>query len=229
MTRGCIFWMEMLVAAAIVFLPSGLWAQYHEPFYKNPGSGRSGAVHDIIDIHLVENELIGIVEGRREYRFDLGISEKIFWRGAQGSVGAVLTESRALALSKASRGWVELSLKLQESESAGLIKPFISDYLVLMVAGRRIIGFDSRRGRWIQQSIPIREKIMASHINSYVAAVITSKRVFAWGWGRIGFKEKRLRRKETVQYVDTRPHTVTVGTDQRVLVFKSGAGGWRQF
>ena len=91
------------------------------------------------------------------------------------------------------------------------------------------MGFDSKRGRWVQQSIPVREEITGSHINSYVAAVITSKRAFAWGLGRIGFKEKRLRRNETVQYVDTRPHTVTVRTNHRVLVFKSGAGGWREF
>jgi hypothetical protein len=213
----------------MVFSAAGSLAQYREPFYQNPGHGRSGVVQDIIDIHLVENELIGIVEGRREYRLDLDLGEKIVWRAARGEVGAVLTDSRALALSGASRGWAELSLKLQEADRVAFIKPFISDYLVMLVTGRRIIGFDSGKRRWVQQSIPIREKVTGSHINSYVAAVITSKRVFAWGRGRIGFTEEKLRSSETVQYVETQPHTVTVGTDARVLVFKSGSGRWREF
>lgn len=227
--RGYLFWTVVLAVSAIVFSPAGTRAQYHEPFYKTPGHGRSGVVQDIIDIHLVDNELIGIVQGRREYRQDLDLDEKIVWRAARGAVGAVLTESRALALSAASRGWSELSLKLQEADSVESIKPFISDYLVMLVTDRRIMGFDSHGRGWVQQSLPIREKIMESHINSYVAAVITSKRVFGWGRGRIGFTEEKLRRSETVQYVDTQPHTVTVGTDARVLVFKSGAGRWREF
>jgi hypothetical protein len=127
----------------MVFSAAGSLAQYREPFYQNPGHGRSGVVQDIIDIHLVENELIGIVEGRREYRLDLDLGEKIVWRAARGEVGAVLTDSRALALSGASRGWAELSLKLQEADRVAFIKPFISDYLVMLVTGRRIIGFDS--------------------------------------------------------------------------------------
>ena len=228
-TRGRLAWSAMLTVAMIGLSASGIRAQYHEPFDQNPAFGRSGVVHDIIDIHLVENELIGIVKGRREYRIDLDLNEKIVWRSARGALGAVLTESRALALSAASLGWAELPLKLQESGRAESIEPFISDYLVMLVTSRRVIGFDSKRGRWVQQSIPVREKIKESHINSYVAAVVTSKRVFAWGWGRIGFTEKRLRRDETMQYVDTRPHTITVGTDRRVLVFKSGTGGWREF
>lgn len=227
--RGYLFWTVVLTVSAIVFSPAGSPAQYHEPFYKMPGHGRSDVVQDIIDIYLVENELIGIVQGRREYRQDLDLDEKVVWRAARGAVGAVLTESRALALSAASRGWAELSLKLQEADSVESIKPFISDYLVMLVTDRRIMGFDSHGRGWVQQSLPLREKIMESHINSYVAAVITSKRVFGWGRGRIGFTEEKLRRSETVQYVDTQPHTVTVGTDARVLVFKSGAGGWRQF
>lgn len=222
-------WITALVLAGIASSAAHGREPYYAPSYEPPRSYRSNSVPDSIDIQMVENELIGIVEGRNEYSIDLDLGERIVWRGTRGTVGAVLTENRILALSRVSRGWAELALKLNESDKPESITPLISDFLVLMVTDRRIIGFDSQRGRWVQQSVPIHDRIVNSHINSHVAAVITSKRIFAWAWGSIDFKEQRLRRSETIQYVDTRPHTVTVGTDRRLLVFKSGGGGWREF
>ncbi|MFW6011917.1 MAG: hypothetical protein ACOC8R_02420 [Desulfosalsimonas sp.] len=229
MLKICTAWVAAVFLAGILSSAAESRYEYYRPLYENPESRRSGRVHDIIGIHQIENELIGIVEGRREYSVVLDRDERIVWRGSKGEVGAVLTENRALALTRVSRGWVELELRSRESGRQESITPFISDYLVMMVTGRRIIGFDSRDGRWVQKSVPLHDRIIDSHINSYVAAVITNKRVFAWAWGRSDFRGKKLRRDETIQYVDTQPHTVTIGTDRRVLVFKSGGGGWREF
>lgn len=228
-SKRSIIWTTVIIFAAIASSVADSRAEYYEQSYRNPISGRAGTVHNIIAIQRVENGLIGIVEGRKEYHVKLNLNEKILWRETRGTIGAVLTENRFLALSEASRGWEELSLTLQEAGNPESINPFISDYLVMLVTNRRVVGFDSGRGKWVQQSIPIHDRIVDSHINSYVAAVITSKRIYAWAWGRIDFKAKRLFRNENIQYVDAQPHTVTVGTDRRVLVFKSERGGWRQF
>lgn len=222
-------WFVAIFLAGIFSSAAESRDEYYRPLYESPESRRSDRVHDTIGIHQIEDELIGIVQGRREYSVDLDHDEKIVWSGTKGEVGAVLTENRVLALTRVSRGWVELELRSRESGKPESITPHISDYLVMVVTDRRIVGFDSRDGEWVQQFIPIHDQRVDSHINNYVAAVITSKRVFAWGWGRSGFKEKRLRRNENIQSVDTNPHTVTIGTDHRVLVFKSRAGGWREF
>ena len=223
-------WVAVFFLAGFYSSTADCREPYYAPSYETPRSYRSYTVSDSIDIQTAENELIGIVEGHNEYSIDLELGEKIVWRGTRGTVGAVLTENRILALSRVSRGWAELPLKLNESDKLESITPLISDFLVMIVTGRRIITFDSQRGRWVQQSIPVHDRIVDSHINSHVAAVITSKRMFAWAVGSIGFKEQRLRRSESIQSVDTQSHTVTVRTDRRLLVFKSGGGGgWREF
>ncbi|MCF8028522.1 MAG: hypothetical protein K9K81_09165 [Desulfobacteraceae bacterium] len=109
--RGYLFWTVVLAVSAIVFSPAGTRAQYHEPFYKTPGHGRSGVVQDSIDIYLVDNELIGIVQGRREYRQDLDLDEKIVWRAARGAVAAVITGKRVF-------GWGEEESALRKKNFA---------------------------------------------------------------------------------------------------------------
>jgi len=86
----------VLIAAALLVSESAL--AYEE-------------VEDIVDILATDDTFIALVDGRRKFLEDRRSGDAIAWQGAQGEVGAFLTNDRILGIALTSGQWNTRFLK----------------------------------------------------------------------------------------------------------------------
>ena len=182
-------------------------------------------IEDLIDIAESNGKIIAILEGRKTITFDLRPNEKVLWSGANGYLGAFLTDSRFFVISISLDAWQALPLRIDES---GKSVASLSAYIALLVTKDRAVGFDATSNRFIETQLPIHDELLAAEVERYVAVVITSSRAFGLAAESSAFTEIHLRVGETLEAIKLTSSKATVRTSDRLLTFEASGSPWNE-
>jgi hypothetical protein len=175
-------------------------------------------IEDLIDIAESESKIIAAIEGRKTITFNLRPAEKVLWSGANGYLGAFLTDLHFFVISTTLDAWQALPLRLDES---GKGVAALSPYIALLVNRDRAIGFEATSSRFIETQLPIHDELIAAEAEKYVAVVITSSRAFGLAAESSAFTEIILRIGETIEAIKLTSSKATVRTSDRLLTFEA--------
>ncbi|MHC5074569.1 MAG: hypothetical protein ACYTFE_07070 [Planctomycetota bacterium] len=181
-------------------------------------------IEDLIDVQELDGDIFAIIEGRQKV-FDLPSEEKILWSGSQGYMGAVLTNRRLLVISTSSKTWHEKSLREEETQEASAK---LSPYLVLLVTGDRVIGFDDKNNRFFELRRPANEKFIDFAVNRYVAVVVYSRCAFGVTIGSKKFNRIRFQPNEYFETLNLKATSrfATMHTTERLVTFRESDSLW---
>ena len=182
-------------------------------------------IEDLIDIAESNGKIIAILEGRKTITFDLRPNEKVLWSGANGYLGAFLTDSRFFVISISLDAWQALPLRIDES---GKSVASLSAYIALLVTKDRAVGFDATSNRFIETQLPMHDELLAAETEKYVAVVITSSRAFGLAAESSAFTEIHLRVGETLEAIKLTSSKATVRTSDRLLTFEASGSPWNE-
>jgi len=182
-------------------------------------------IEDLIDIAESNGKIIAILEGRKTITFDLRPNEKVLWSGANGYLGAFLTDSRFFVISISLDAWQALPLRIDES---GKSVASLSEYIALLVTKDRAVGFDATSNRFIETQLPMHDELLAAETEKYVAVVITSSRAFGLAAESSAFTEIHLRVGETLEAIKLTSSKATVRTSDRLLTFEASGSPWNE-
>ena len=182
-------------------------------------------IEDLIDIAESNGKIIAILEGRKTITFDLRPNEKVLWSGANGYLGAFLTDSRFFVISISLDAWQALPLRIDES---GKSVASLSAYIALLVTKDRAVGFDATSNRFIETQLPMHDELLAAETEKYVAVVITSSRAFGLAAESSAFTEIHLRVGETLEAIKLTSGKATVRTSDRLLTFEASGSPWNE-
>jgi len=182
-------------------------------------------IEDLIDIAESNGKIIAIIEGRKTITFDLRPNEKVLWSGANGYLGAFLTDSRFFVISISLDAWQALPLRIDES---GKSVASLSEYIALLVTKDRAVGFDATSNRFIETQLPMHDELLAAETERYVAVVITSSRAFGLAAESSAFTEIHLRVGETLEAIKLTSSKATVRTSDRLLTFEASGLPWKE-
>ncbi len=182
-------------------------------------------IEDLIDIAESNGKIIAILEGRKTITFDLRPNEKVLWSGANGYLGAFLTDSRFFVISISLNAWQALPLGIDES---GKSVASLSAYIALLVTKDRAVGFDATSNRFIETQLPMHDELLAAETEKYVAVVITSSRAFGLAAESSAFTEIHLRVGETLEAIKLTSSKATVRTSDRLLTFEASGSPWNE-
>lgn len=225
--------------AVLLVLAGGVWPALAETRYPYPYEHRSGKgfderfdsdfhrdIEDAVSIEQGDGELIAIVGGRSVFKADLDLNESVKQTESRGYLGVALTTSRLLAVSRSSPGWVEMPLTLDEKEADRRPDLRLSDSLLLVTTGKRIIGFDSVINQWIEIDLPLYDRFKSAAVDRFVAVAVTSDRVYGLAFRTSSFVTERFKKGEQFRSLNTSAHSVTIRTDRRLLIFQSSDAFW---
>jgi hypothetical protein len=182
-------------------------------------------IEDLIEIVESKREIIAIIEGRKTITFELRPNERVLWSGSKGNLGAFLTDRSYFVISTSLNAWLELPLKLDESEK-GVTS--LSPYIALLVTRDRAIGFDATSNRFIETQLPIHDELLAAEAERYVAVVVTSGRAYGLATESSAFTEINLRMNETIESIKLTYNKATVRTSNRLLTFETTGSTWKE-
>ncbi|MBR9985835.1 MAG: hypothetical protein KFF68_07995, partial [Desulfosarcina sp.] len=74
-------------------------------FMMTPWALAYEEVEDLVDIFATDSNFIAVVDGKRIFSEYQSSDERILWQGANGDIGAFLTNERLLAVSVRSGQW----------------------------------------------------------------------------------------------------------------------------
>ena len=197
---------------------------------QEPVSARGPVVlaplSNFIDVLVVDREVLAFdAIGSKNFRARLAPDEEAIWSDAQGLVGIVVTNLRALAATPAASQWQEVRWRRSEkaTESGTL-----SDRLILLTTPVRVLAFDSAARSWMESSIGPGERVTSLRVGENNGVVVTNRRALAIAPDARGFLDTHLRVHEDIERVSAEDNLATVTTSQRVLVFRSRAGSWSE-
>lgn len=179
---------------------------------------------DVVDVVVLDDELIaidafgGVVGVTRPI-----LGEEVLWSGAQGQVGLVLTDRRALAVASGTGGWRSIDYFIYETPAE---EALLADRVALVVTDQRIIGFDAERGHWTERRLELEEAPLEAQVGVGVGAVVTSHRVLALSAGAGTFREVDLLGREVLESLSARGDLATVTTSSRLLVYRAEGDVW---
>ena len=192
--------------------------------YAIPSNSKD-VIKDSVDIEQVGRKIFAIREGSQTIPFELRSKEEVLWLDSDGYIGALLTNERFIAISLSSSSWLEKPLRSKEAYDG---RPILSPTLALLVTKDRVIGFDAKSPRFIEQNLRLDEEFVAAEANDYVAAVISSRRALGLASGASGFSEIRFRTSEDFQSISTKSRVITVRTSWRMLTFGASSPSWSE-
>ena len=182
------------------------------------------ATLDAVDVQNLGEELLAIRDGNSPSRIRLEKREKVLWSAAKGVVGVALTDRRFLAVSPASMGWQQARLRASDGRSPEVQ---LAANLALLISPRRILGFDGLSGRFTESRLTPLEAVVASGADEHVGVVVTNRRVIGWA-SRFGAPvDHSFTVHESFESLRVLSRTASVRTSDRVLIFSSSSGLWR--
>ena len=179
---------------------------------------------DLIDVIVRRREVIAVdpVRGGTK-RAALLVGEDVLWSGARGKVAIVVTDRRILGTTTSHGGWHAIRLKVHESDPRSIM---LGDRVALIVTDMRAIGLSAGGKTFTTNLIGTTEKPFDVVVGDNVAAMITDRRLLALSGFFPGFAETLIGVHEDVEFTSTLPNFISVGTHQRVLVFRGTTGAW---
>jgi dienelactone hydrolase len=186
--------------------------------------GAETATLDAVDVQDLGEELLATRDGSSPTRIRLEKREKVIWSGAQGIVGVALTDRRFLAVSPNSMGWQEARLWAIDGRSPELK---LAANVALLISPKRVLGFDGGSGRFTESRLTPLEAVLASGADEHVGVVVTNRRVIGWASRFGGPADRALEVHESFVSLRVLSRTASVRTSDRVLIFSSSSGLWR--
>jgi hypothetical protein len=182
-------------------------------------------VLDIIDVVVHNDEVLAIDPQRRGgiRRAALMVGEQVLWVGARGAVGLVVTDERMLGITAAWGAWQEAPFKIHESLPYSIL---LGDRVALVVTDLRAVGISTGGKKIFQSTIGTQERVIDGLVSDNVAVVVTDRRLLGVSGFVPGIVDTRVGIHEQIEYSSTLPSFVTIGTDDRVLVFRAGSASW---
>jgi len=180
-------------------------------------------LEDVIEVQTLGRELVAFDAKGGTSRLALDPGESVEWSQARGRVGVVLTDRRALAVAARGPGWQELRWRVSESPPE---RAFLGERVGLVVTGERLLGFDARRSRWIEQDVGPGERIDAVRVGASTGLVVTDRNAFGLSTETAGFYRLPLQVQESLEAAQASATVATVTTSKRLLVFKALSGSW---
>jgi hypothetical protein len=181
-------------------------------------------LEDVIDVQELGREVLAFdaLTGAT-LRAPLEFGETVHWLQARGRVALALTDRRALAASAGGGGFQELRWRVSELPPE---HGHLGDRVALAVTGQRLLGFESRGGRWIEQALGPGESLEAVRVGARTALVVSNRNAFGLSPAAADFRLLPLQVHERFEAAQASAHVATVTTDRRLLVFKATTGGW---
>ncbi len=178
----------------------------------------------LLEVLVVDREILAFdARSGGQIRKDLRLDERVLWHGTQGEVGVVLTDQRILAINVGSQAWRVVKLQLGEVVPQ---KALLGDRVVLVVTGRRVIGFGGQPFSLSVKPLGIKEVILAQRVGENVAVVVTNRRAMGLSPHLAGFAEIDLWIRETIESVNAAANLATLRSDRRVLIFRASTRSW---
>jgi hypothetical protein len=187
--------------------------------------GVTTPVLDIVDVVIHNDEVLAIDPQRRGgiRRAELMVGEEVLWVGARGAIGLVVTDERVLGITAAWGAWQQAAFKIHESLPCSIL---LGDRVALVVTDLRAVGISTGGKKIFQSLIGTQERVIDGLVADNVAVVVTDRRLLGASGFVPGIVETRVGVHEQVEYSSTLPSFVTIGTDDRVLVFRAGTASW---
>ena len=182
-------------------------------------------VLDVIDVVIHDDEVLAIDPQQRGgvRRAQLMVGEKVLWLGARGAVGLVVTDERVLGITALWGAWRQIAFKIHESLPCSIL---LGDRVALVVTDLRAIGISTGGVKFFQTLIGTQERVIDGLVSDNVAVAVTDRRLLGVSGFIPGVIETRVGIHERLEYVSTLPSFVTIGTDDRVIVFRAGTATW---
>jgi hypothetical protein len=99
--------------------------------------------------------------------------------------------------------------------------------VALLISPRRILGFDGGSGRFTESRLTPLEVVVTSGADEHVGVVVTNRRVIGWA-SRFGAPvDRAFTVHESFESLRVLSRTASVRTSDRVLIFSSSSGLWR--
>jgi hypothetical protein len=204
---------QLAIIVALLMIPTGISA-YEE-------------VEDLVEIFATDGQFVAIVDGRRRFSENSRSNEHVLWQGAQGEIGAFLTNERLLAVSITSGQWNTRNLKIDEKQNVP--EMLIAAHIVVMLTNARVVTFGSHTNGFFQTPLPLGESAVTKAAEGRVAAVVTPTRAFGFSSYRRGVSEFRFRRQETLISLKTTYNKITMQTSDRLVSLDAKDAAWREF
>jgi hypothetical protein len=208
-----VFMAILIAASVILLLVDPLKSEEYEDY-----------VEDLIEIEELDGKVIAFRDGRDPVSFQMRLTEMVLRKDSRGNMGAVLTDTRFLAISMTSNGWHEISLRLNEAAKANVL---LSTNIAMLVTSERAIGFDSMTNLFVEQPLQFK-KLVASDANMYVAVVVSTDAAFGFATGGKTFAKMLFQMNETFESLDTKSRLATVRTTRRVLAYRATDLSWTE-
>ena len=178
----------------------------------------------LLEVLVVDRELLAF-DGRSggQVRKELRLDERVLWHGVRGEVGVVLTDQRILGVGVGSQAWRVVELQLGE---AAPTEAMLGDRVILVVTGRRAVGFGGTPLSLSSKPLGIDEIVLAQRVGENVAVVVTNRRAIGLSPFRAGFSVLDLWIRETIESVSAAANLATVRSDRRVMIFRSSTHNW---
>ncbi len=184
--------------------------------------GESGPPNARIQVQWVDDTLVAVGASAQTAPFSLGVDEQVREVRSRGSVAAVLTSDRFLAISETAADWLETPFALNEGDEGRLV---LSENMVLVDTQDRVLAFDGVANRMIAYDLPAGERVFerAADLNVLVFATEYRAAGLAAGgdWETVDFAVSEIFRG-----LNADADRATVQTSTRRLTFSAAAGGW---
>jgi hypothetical protein len=183
-------------------------------------------LEDRIQLIVLPHELVAI-DGRRgeERRVDLRVGERVLSMASDGQIAIARTEQRLLAIAVGSAAFQERRYFIDEVLTA---EPELGDRVALVVTNRRVLGFEGGGRSWRERRLGPRERVIATAVANYVAAVVTDRRAFGLSPQRGGFFEVPLTLGERVLSLEATGDVATLRLPNRLLIYRAPDSRWSE-
>ena len=180
------------------------------------------SLEDVVVLRVLGREVValdGLGGGSRKLRLEVG--ESVVWSGAQGRIGVVLTNRRALGVRRGT-GFRELRLRTSEQLPP---KVDVGDRLAAFATSKRVLAFD---GSWTFEDIGPTEQLQLLRVGSGAVLALTTRRALGLSATSSGFVETRLQVQERIENAQAGAGLAEVTTSRRVLLFSGRPGIWTE-
>jgi hypothetical protein len=179
----------------------------------------------LLELVFEENSVIAFDAQGGSIAQNLELGERVYWHGAQGAVGVVLTDRRILAVAANSGSFQEARYGRGES---GPGEALLGDRVAIIATSERAIGFDGGSGNLIEYRFGPQESLVTTRTGANVVVVVTDRKLLGLSPFVGGFFSTPLFVRERVERINPSPNLVTVQTDHRYLTFRSDSTIWTE-
>ncbi|HXK21490.1 MAG TPA: hypothetical protein VMS55_02315 [Myxococcota bacterium] len=179
----------------------------------------------LLELAFEENTVIAFDAQGGSIAQNLELGEQVYWHGAQGAVGIVLTDRRILAIAANSGSFQEARYGRGESAPGEVL---LGDRVAIMATSQRALGFDGGSGNLIEYRFSPQESLVTTGTGANVVVVVTDRKLLGLSPFVGGFFTTPLFVRERVERISPSPNLVTVQTDHRYLTFRSDSTIWTE-